>query len=84
MSRRPRIPGTTSRSRALFVLPPIPDELDERVKDGLAIRNAASASGVCPSCGTTGELRGPDEHGLMHVVFEHEPGCGVLDDGKAA
>jgi hypothetical protein len=73
MSRRPpRVPGMSSRPRTIYLLPSIPDELDERTKDGLAIRNAASASGVCPSCGATGDLRGPDDHGFMHLVFEHE------------
>ena len=85
MSRqRPRIPGTPSRPRVLFVLPPIQDELDEATKDGLAIRNAASTSGVCPDCGAKGELEGPDEHGLLHLTFRHEDACHAFLDEDAA
>ena len=85
MSSRPRIPGTISRPpRVLFVLPPIPDELDEATKNGLAIRNAASTSGVCPNCGARGEVRGPDTLGSLHLVFVHEDDCGALLDGTAA
>ena len=78
MTRQPaRIPGTTSSRRALFLLPTIPDEASSGWKNGLAIRNAASTSGVCPDGGCRGRLAGPDEHGLLHIVFEHEADCGV-------
>lgn len=85
MTRRPpRIPGTASRPRVLFVLPPIPDDAPDDVKDGLAIRNAASVRGVCPSCGATPELY-RDGLGILHAVFQHEPDCGaLLDEGTAA
>jgi hypothetical protein len=83
--RRPRVPGTSSRPRGvLFVLPEIPDEAPERRKNGLAIRNAATTSGVCPDCGARGEIRGPDGQRFLHLVFEHEHGCGVLSDPEAA
>ncbi len=59
MSRPPRIPGTSS-GRTLYLLPGIPDNLDEETKNGLAIRNAASANGICPDCGTVGQLH-PDK-----------------------
>jgi hypothetical protein len=78
MKRRSRIPGTTSRPRALYLLPTIPDDAPEQHKNALAIRNAASASGVCPDCGATAELTGPDELGLLHLTFRHEHDCDVL------
>jgi uncharacterized protein YlaI len=68
----------------LYVLPSIPDELDERTKNALAIRNACATEGRCPDCHARGELTGPDEHGLLHLTFRHEPGCGVLHDEDAA
>jgi hypothetical protein len=83
--RRPRIPGTSSRPRrTLWLLPEIPDDAPEAFKNALAIRNACNIQGVCPDCGAQGEIRGPDAHGSLHLVFEHENGCGVLHDGEAA
>jgi hypothetical protein len=82
MSRRPRVPGT--RGRVLFVLPTIPDDAPEAVKDALAIRNAANVAGVCPDCGARGGITGPDEHGFMHLTFQHERGCGAFIDDEAA
>jgi hypothetical protein len=81
--RRPRIPGTT-RPRALYVLPAIPDDAPEQLKNALAIRNACAIEGRCPSCGARGELVGPDADGCWHLVFRHEDDCGALLDGKAA
>jgi hypothetical protein len=83
--RRSRIPGTSSKpARVLWVLPSIPDDLDPATKNGLAIRNAASTSGVCPDCGARGQIVGPDADGCWHLVFEHENDCGALLDGEAA
>jgi hypothetical protein len=83
--RRPRVPRTTTgKPRALFVLPEIPDDAPEALKNGLAIRNAANVAGVCPDCGARGEITGPDEHGFMHLTFEHEAGCGAFTDDEAA
>lgn len=84
MNRRPRIPGTRS-GRALYVLPSIPDDLPEEVKDGLAIRNAASIEGRCPSCGARGEIEADDVHDrIFHLVFRHEPWCQALLDEAVA
>ncbi len=84
MSKRPRVPGMTRPARVLYVLPPIPDELDPATKNALAIRNAASTTGVCPSCGVRGEQTGPDCLGIFHLTFRHESWCGALtDDGQA-
>jgi hypothetical protein len=86
MSRRPsRIPGTSSRPlRALYLLPEIPDDAPEELKNAIAIRNACATEGRCPSCGARGELTGPDEHGVLHLTFRHENDCGVLSDPEAA
>ncbi len=84
MSRPPRIPGTSS-GRTLYLLPGIPDNLDEETKNGLAIRNAASTSGRCPDCGAEAEIhRDPEYERLFHAVFAHEPECHALTDGGEA
>ena len=85
MTRRPRVLGTTSKPfRALYLLAEIPDAAPEAIKNGLAIRNTATTSGVCPDRGARGKVRGPDALGFLHLVFEHEDGCGVLHDGETA
>jgi hypothetical protein len=85
MSRRPRVPGMSSRPlRVLYLLPEIPDGAPEDLKDALAIRNACATSGVCPDCGARGELTGPDGHGFFHLTFRHEDECDVLRDPEAA
>ena len=82
MTRRSRVPGTYKRT--LYVLPSIPDDLDEETKNALAIRNAASTNGRCPDCGVEAELhRDPESELLFHAVFEHEPTCRSLTDGAA-
>jgi hypothetical protein len=81
--RRPRIPGTRN-PRRLCVLPSIPDQLDPKLKNALAIRNACAIEGKCHACGTVGELE-PDPTELMfHLTFRHEDWCPVLSDGEAA
>jgi hypothetical protein len=64
----------------LLALPSIPDDAPEAVKNGLAIRNAASASGVCPNCRAKGELTGPDALGFFRITFRHETSCRALLD----
>jgi hypothetical protein len=82
--RRSRVPGTSSKPfKALYLLAEIPDAASEALKNGLAIRKAASTSGVCPDCGARGEIRGPDARGFLHLVFEHEQGCGAYTDEAA-
>lgn len=80
----PRIPGIRGK-RVLYILPTIPDELDEATKDALAIRNACSVEGVCPDCGAVGEVE-PDteDEGIYHYTFRHEPRCGALTNEAAA
>jgi hypothetical protein len=68
----------------LYVLPSIPDDAPEELKNAVAIRNARAIEGLCPDCGVRGEITGPDEHGIMHLTFEHEAGCGAFTDDKAA
>ena len=84
MSRAGRPSVRRAKLRAVYLLPSIPDDAPERWKNGVAIRNACATTGRCPDCRARGELRGPDERGLLHLVFEHENGCGVLHDGEAA
>lgn len=82
MSRRYRIPGTTARRPTLYALPLIPDDAPDEIKNGLAIRNAASVSGVCPDCGAVPEIRRDSEYDrIWHAVFEHGPGCRAITDG---
>lgn len=84
MSRRARIPGTR-RGGVLFVLPSIPDEFDDEMKDALAIRNACATEGRCPSCGATGELElHPSIEGLGRLTFRHQDGCKALLGEAAA
>lgn len=76
MSRRPK---------ALFVLPAIPDDLDEATKNRIALRNRCSVEMRCPSCGCTPALHADVElEGVVHVVFEHEAWCCVGDGQSAA
>jgi hypothetical protein len=67
----------------MFVLPSIPDNADEALKDGLAIRNACAVEGRCPDCGAVGVVTAdPADPRLFHLTFEHEDACRVLrDDG---
>lgn len=67
------------KTGTLYVLPAIPDDAPDTVKNALAIRNAASANGVCPSCGATPYLW-QDNDGITHLTFEHEEGCGCFTD----
>jgi hypothetical protein len=72
----------TARPRVLYVLPPIPDDLDDATKDALAVRNACTTEGHCPACGCKGELTGPDEQGTYTLTFRHESDCiAQLDHG---
>lgn len=74
-ARKHRIPGTRARN-VLYVLPAIPDDLADDLKNALAIRNACAVEGRCPACGATPTLHADDEHpGLLHLVFAHEPDC---------
>jgi len=78
--RRSRIPGTY-RDAAMFVLPPIPDNLDQATKDGLAIRNASAVEGRCPDCGAVGVVTADPEYGrIFHLTFQHDDRCRALLD----
>lgn len=84
MSHRGRIPGMR-QMRALYVLPPIPDDAPDELKNALAIRNACATEGRCPDCGVAGEVyRDTEYEGIYHYTFRHEPGCRCLTDGEAA
>lgn len=73
-----------ARSGVLFVLPTIDDEADEATKNALAIRNACSVEGKCPSCGAEPELYLNRElEGVFHLVFWHEDDCPATTDEAA-
>lgn len=62
-------------SRRLLVLPVIPDAAPYAVREGIARRRIAAATGTCP-CGATTDYRdlpGPGEAGVAEVW--HEPLC---------
>jgi hypothetical protein len=67
------------RRRALLLLPQIPDAAPAALKDALAVRNEASATGCCPGCGAEARLLGTPRPGeIVHAVFAHEAGCPAL------
>ena len=78
---RRRVPGThrNRRPSVLYVLPSIPDDAPDEVKDALAIRNACATEGKCPACGAIPELS-LDRDGLGWLTFHHQPDCPVRDD----
>lgn len=81
-----RVPGTFRNHRrgpVVYVLPSIPDDAPDGVKDALAIRNACATEGRCPSCGATGELS-LDRDGLGWLTFRHLTGCPVLLDDEVS
>jgi hypothetical protein len=82
VTQRPRIPGTPS-TRVLYVLPDIPDDAPERLKNALAVRNTCAVEGRCPGCGTEGELRELRRH-VFSWTFRHDDGCPALLDEDAA
>ena len=77
-----RVPGTYRRpAHVLYVLPSIPDDAPDGLKDGLAIRNVCMTEGRCPACGVT-PTYSVDDTGIGHLTFAHEDECRVLrDDG---
>lgn len=82
-----RVPGTYRRPAGptVYLLPSIPDGLPTTIKNAIAIRNQCATDGVCPGCGTVGELTPDREHeNLMYLTFRHEPWCGCLRDREAA
>lgn len=81
MAKSNRIPGSR-RGGVLFVLPEIRDDLPVAVKNALALRNACTVNGRCPSCGAVAS-RFRVEHGIHHATFEHEDWCRALVDGEA-
>jgi len=65
--------------RAVLVVPSIPDDAPPALKNGLGIRNRATATGTCPACGATAEIAGPIQPGrVTHVYMGHDGGCPAL------
>jgi len=84
MTRRPRVPGTTS-GRTLLLLPEIRDDDPPERKNATAVRNACATEGRCPCCHAIGEVTADASlAGLWHITFQHESWCVVLADGDAA
>jgi hypothetical protein len=77
-----RVPGSF-KTRALLVLPSIPEDAPDELKNALATRNACATEGRCPDCGTTPDLR-RDPDGIYHLTFRHETDCMVnlLEDAR--
>lgn len=74
---------------AVIVQAAIRDDAPESVKDALAIRRSANATGVCPDCGATAALpnraarrEAARRGGLLRVVFRHEDDCRCLTDDQ--
>jgi hypothetical protein len=82
VSRRGRVPGM--RKNVLFVLPSIPDDASDELKNALAIRNTCATEGRCPACGVEPTLD-LDAYGIHHLTFRHDDDCPcLLDSGTAA
>ncbi len=81
-----RIPGTYRSllrgGNFLAVLPEIPDDASENVKNALAIRNAATLSGRC-ACGAVAGPIEQVETGIYMVTMEHENDCPAADENLA-
>ncbi len=75
--------GRRRRRRSIVIAPPIPDDASPEVKNGLAVRNAATRSGRCPSCGALAEIVTPPAPGSIgEARMTHEPDCPALLKGK--
>jgi len=62
---------------------------DDHVRLAVALRNEATVAGACPSCGATAPMpnraaRRRAKGTVQPLVFEHEAGCPVSDDGLLA
>ncbi len=67
--------------RALVVDSPIPDDVPEVVREGLARRAVVNRGGICP-CGARPSLpnRAARRRGrVVRVLVEHEPDCPAAD-----
>ncbi|HVA04760.1 MAG TPA: hypothetical protein VMU64_13570 [Acidimicrobiales bacterium] len=75
---KPRTIGQalTKVGEVLYVLPSVPADAPDELKDAIALRNAATVAGRC-SCGAVIAEAG-DTAQLMH-----EPGCVASDDAIA-
>lgn len=79
-----RVPGSyRNAGRTLFVLPSIPDDAPDELKNALAIRNACATEGRCPACGSMPDIS-VDEYGIGHMTFRHDDDCPCLLDDWAA
>ncbi len=70
-----------STRRTVVVVPDIPDGAPSSVKNGLAIRNRATATGRCPACGARMEVSAPVVPGqVTDARMLHESWCPALVD----
>ncbi len=70
------------RGRTLVITPAIPDDASPTLKNGLAIRNVATRSGRCPSCGAVAKIvTPPTPGGIGEALMEHEHDCPALTEG---
>jgi ribosomal protein L32 len=74
--------GRRRTGRTLVITPTIPDDASPELKDALAIRNAATATGRCPSCGAVAKIvTPPTPGGAGEAWMAHEDGCPALLGG---
>ncbi|WP_406199433.1 hypothetical protein OG920_33225 [Streptomyces europaeiscabiei] len=74
---------------ALVVQPTIPDSAQPAVKNGLAVRRAANATGTCPDCGARLQMPNRKERRaltragkVIPALFLHEAGCTCMTDDE--
>lgn len=62
-----------------YVVPEIPDDASPEMKNGLAVRNAATMTGRCPACGSVAELiEAPGADRIGRARISHEKECPAL------
>lgn len=65
--------------RTLVATPSIPDDASPELKNGLAVRNAATLTGRCPGCGAVAKIVAPPTPGGIGTArMEHEDDCPAL------
>jgi hypothetical protein len=75
----------TAETPALIILSvEVPEDAPVELKEAVARRNRASATGTC-ECGAVVEIvDGPDADGLARGVIVHEDGCCASDEALDA
>jgi len=69
--------ATGDPRRRKFVLPQVSESDPPEVRNAVAVRNAATAAGVCPSCGAVFRLQ-RTVGGITVLNMKHADGCPAL------